>query len=203
MAIRVLDSADVHPSAVIGEGSSIWHLAQVRERATLGHEVTVGRGAYIGAGVQVGSRCKIQNYALVYEPARLANGVFVGPAVVLTNDANPRAITPDGELKGEEDWDLVGVEIDEGAAIGAGSVCVAPVRIGAWAMVAAGSVVTRDVRAFALVAGAPARQIGWVGHAGARLIPDPSSEPGLDAHWICPRSQRRYAEAGDSLVARD
>ena len=145
MSARIVDSADVDPSATVGEGSSIWHLAQVREGAVIGEHVTVGRGAYIGSGVHVGDRCKIQNYALVYEPAALGHGVFIGPAVVLTNDTYPRAVTPDGDAKGAGDWERVGVQIDEGAAIGARSVCVAPVRIGAWALVAAGSVVVKDV----------------------------------------------------------
>ena len=98
MTVRVQDSADVSPDAVIGEGSSIWHLAQVREHAVLGSQCVVGRGAYIGEGVVMGQRCKVQNYALVYEPARLGDGVFIGPAVVLTNDHFPRAVNPDGSL---------------------------------------------------------------------------------------------------------
>ena len=157
MTVRVQDSADVSPDAVIGEGSSIWHLAQVREHAVLGSQCVVGRGAYIGEGVVMGQRCKVQNYALVYEPARLGDGVFIGPAVVLTNDHFPRAVNPDGSLKSASDWEPVGVAIEEGASVGARAVCVAPVRIGAWATVAAGAVVTKDVPAHALVAGGARR----------------------------------------------
>ncbi|GAA4485899.1 hypothetical protein GCM10023171_20950 [Microbacterium panaciterrae] len=105
--------------AVIGDGSSIWHLAQVRERAQLGVNCIVGRGAYIGTGVVMGDNCKVQNYALVYEPARLGDGVFIGPAVVLTNDTYPRAINADGTIKSAHDWEPVGVTIEKGAAIGA------------------------------------------------------------------------------------
>ena len=90
MSIRVEGSADVAESAVIGEGSSIWHLAQVREGAVLGANCIVGRGAYVGTGVHLGDNCKLQNYALVYEPAVLEDGVFVGPAVVFTNDHYPQ-----------------------------------------------------------------------------------------------------------------
>jgi acetyltransferase-like isoleucine patch superfamily enzyme len=160
MTARIVDSADVAESATIGDGSSVWHLAQVREDATLGEGCVIGRGAYIGTGVSLGDHCKVQNYALVYEPAKLADGVFVGPAAVLTNDTYPRAINPDGSLKSASDWEAVGVTIERGAAIGARAVCVAPVTIGAWATVAAGAVVTKDVPEFALVAGVPARRIG-------------------------------------------
>lgn len=99
MAVRIVDSADVSPDAVIGDGSSVWHLAQVREEARIGTECIIGRGAYIGTGVVMGERCKVQNYALVYEPAHLGDGVFIGPAVVLTNDTYPQAVTPDGRAQ--------------------------------------------------------------------------------------------------------
>ena len=91
---RIIDTADLDDGVTIGDGSSIWHLSQVRSEAVLGQNVVVGRGAYIGEGVHVGDNCKIQNYALVYEPAKLEDGVFIGPAVVLTNDHFPRAINP-------------------------------------------------------------------------------------------------------------
>ena len=179
-------SADVAPSAIVAPSARVWHLAQVREDARIGEETIVGRGAYIGEGVRVGTRCKIQNYALVYEPASLADGVFVGPAAVLTNDHAPRAINADGTLKSASDWDRVGVTVERGAAIGARAVCVAPVRIGEWASVGAGAVVTRDVAPYALVVGVPARRVGWVGEAGERT-------------WVCPASGRRYVERDGAL----
>ncbi|MGN6250574.1 MAG: acyltransferase [Marmoricola sp.] len=197
MGVRIESSADVSPEAIVGDGSSIWHLAQVREHAALGEECVIGRGAYIGTGVQMGARCKIQNYALVYEPASLGDGVFVGPAAVLTNDTYPRAMTTTGALKGGDDWLAVGVTVESGASIGARAVCVAPVTVGAWAMVAAGAVVVHDVPAFALVAGTPARRIGWVGRAGKRL------EPLDEATWRCPATGETYTEDGDVLTLEE
>ena len=194
---RVEPSADVAESAQLGEGTTVWHLAQVREDAVLGANCIVGRGAYVGTGVTMGDNCKLQNYALVYEPAVLEDGVFVGPAAVLTNDLYPRSIDPDGKLKRGDDWDAVGVTIREGAAIGARAVCVAPVTIGRWATVAAGSVVTKDVPDFALVAGVPARRIRWVGRAGVPL------EETDDGRWRCPRTGQLHEEHDGRLTEVD
>lgn len=177
----------------VGLGTNVWEGAQIREGASIGAECVIGRGAYIGPGVNVGDRCKIQNNALVYDPAVIGDGVFIGPGAILTNDRLPRAITPSGELKRADDWDPVGVTVDTGASIGAGAICVAPVHIGAWAMVAAGSVVVRDVPDHALVAGNPARQIGWVGRDGRRMA--------VDGHALVDESTgARFVEVEGRLV---
>jgi UDP-2-acetamido-3-amino-2,3-dideoxy-glucuronate N-acetyltransferase len=198
MAANIHGTADVAATAHVAGSATVWHYAQVREDATIGENCIVGRGAYIGSGVEVGDNCKIQNYALVYEPARLANGVFVGPAVVFTNDQFPRAINPDGSIKSGSDWHAVGVDVREGASIGAKSVCIAPVVIGRWSLVGAGSTVVKDVPDFALVVGNPARRVGWVGRAGQPLTEE---SPNM---WICPQTSARYRlSAPETLVEMD
>lgn len=195
---RIHPTADVAVNAQIGDGSAIWHYAQVRENCVLGENVIIGRGAYVGTGVHVGPNSKIQNYALVYEPAFLEAGVFIGPGVILTNDEYPRAINPDGSQKNGSDWEASGVTIREGASIGAGSICIAPVEIGAWSLVAAGSTVTKNVPAFALVAGVPAKRIRWVGKAGVPLTDDGAG------NFTCPKTGARYIERGaNTLVEVD
>lgn len=189
--------ADVAASAHLGAGTTVWHLAQVREGARIGGDCVIGRGAYVGSGVLIGDRCKLQNYALVYEPAVLEDGVFVGPAAVFTNDHYPRAITPDGRLKRGDDWQAVGVTVRTGASIGARAVCVAPVTVGAWSLVAAGAVVITDVADHALVVGTPARQIGWVGRAGVPL------EQTAGGHWRCPETGETYTERDGALGLDD
>jgi acetyltransferase-like isoleucine patch superfamily enzyme len=186
--------ADIEDGAVIGAGSKVWGLANVRSGATVGRNCILGRGSYVGPGARVGDNVKVQTYALLFEPAQVGDGVFIGPHVVLTNDVHPRAVTPDGKLKTTDDWNMVAVTIDEGASIGARSVCVAPVRIGRWALVAAGAVVTADVPPFALVAGVPARRIGWVGRAGKRLV------AGGDARYVCPETGARFEERAGELI---
>ncbi len=187
-------TADVSDSAELGPGTTVWHLAQIREGARLGSECIVGRGAYVGPGVVIGDQVKLQNYALVYEPARLEDQVFIGPAVILTNDVFPRATDVSGKLKRPADWEALGVVIRHGASVGARAVVLPGVVIGRWALVAAGAVVTRDVPGFGLVAGSPARRIGWVGRAGARLAADGTGQ------WRCPQTGEQYREAVGALT---
>jgi UDP-2-acetamido-3-amino-2,3-dideoxy-glucuronate N-acetyltransferase len=190
----VQPTADVDVRATLGSGTTVWHLAQIRENARLGSGCIVGRGAYVGPGVIIGCNVKLQNYALIYEPATLEDDVFVGPAVVLTNDLYPRSVDVTGKLKRPQDWDALGVQVRQGASLGARAVVVAGCVIGRWALVAAGAVVTHDVPDFALVAGVPARRIGWVGRGGRRLVDIGSGQ------WRCPETGEIYYEKDESLV---
>ncbi|MBN9215703.1 MAG: acetylglucosamine-1-phosphate uridylyltransferase [Microbacterium sp. SCN 70-200] len=199
----VQPSADIDEGVTLGDRTRVWHLAQVRTGAVLGADCNIGRGAYIGPGVTLGDACKVQNYALVYEPAVVGDGVFIGPAVVFTNDEFPRAANPDGSLKGADDWHAVGVTVERGASIGARAVCIAPVTIGEWALVAAGAVVTKDVPAHALVAGVPAKRIGWVGRTGRPLTADADgNSDGHATEWVCPDTGERYVVDGERLRLR-
>ena len=173
-------------------GFSIWHLVQIREHAEIGRNCVIGRGAYIGPGVVIGDDCKVQNFALIYDPAVLGDGVFIGPGAILTNDVYPRAVKPDGSLKSSDGWDAHGVTIGTGAAIGARSVLRAGVTIGAWALVGAGAVVVKDVAAHSLVLGNPAQHVGWVGRAGVRLV---EGSDGL----VCPNTGERYTLTGEGV----
>lgn len=192
----VAPTAIVEDGAIVGDGTFVWDLAAVRRDARVGAGCTIGRGAFIDVGVVLGDNCKVQNDALVYQPARIAAGVFIGPSAVLTNDRFPRAINPDGSRKLTDDWEAVGVVVEHGASVGAAATVLGGVTIGRWSLVAAGSTVTRDVPAFALVAGSPARRIAWVGPAGR-----PLSQVDGDL-WECPVTTARFQELDGRLEER-
>ena len=182
-APRILPSADLDDGVSIGDGSSVWHLAQVRGGAEIGENVVVGRGAYIGTGVHVGDNCKIQNNVSLYKGVNLEEGVFCGPSCVFTNVVTPRAHFP---VHGVYAKTL----IKEGASLGANSTVVCGHTVGRSALIAAGAVVTKDVQDYALMAGVPARRIGWVCECGARL----------DASLAC-SCGRKYKEENGNLLA--
>lgn len=161
-------TAEVSPLAEIGEGSRIWHGVQIRERAQLGKGCIVGKNAYIDFEVIIGDYVKIQNNASLYHGLIVEDGVFIGPHVIFTNDRVPRAVNPDGTLKGASDWEAGRTLIRRGASLGAGAIIVTGVTIGEWALCGAGAVVTRDVPAHAIVVGNPARVIGYVSAGGVR-----------------------------------
>jgi UDP-2-acetamido-3-amino-2,3-dideoxy-glucuronate N-acetyltransferase len=175
-------TAEVSADAQVGAGTRIWRQAHIREHARIGEQCNIGKGVYIDAHVQIGSNVKIQNHASIFEGVRLEDGVFVGPHVCFTNDLAPRAITPDGRLKSADDWEITPTLVGYGASIGAGAVIVCGITIGAFALVGAGSVVTREVPPHALVYGNPAHQRGYVCRCARRLF-DVREEDGMLVGW--------------------
>jgi acetyltransferase-like isoleucine patch superfamily enzyme len=177
--IKIHPTAEVSPRATLGDGCRIWNNVHIREDVKMGVNCIVGKDAYVDFGVVIGDNCKIQNSALLYHGATIEDGVFIGPRACLTNDVRPRAINPDGSLKGADDWEVGRILIRRGAAVGAGAIILPDVTVGQWAMVAAGAVVSRDVPDYGLVVGVPARLVGYVCADGTRL----QQENGV---WRCP-----------------
>ncbi|MBN1873150.1 MAG: N-acetyltransferase [Anaerolineae bacterium] len=167
--VRIHPTADVSDRAQIGSGTSIWHQCQIREDTIIGSHCIFGKGDYVDFGVKIGNNVKVQNYVSIYHGVEIEDGVFVGPHVCFTNDNLPRAINPDGTLKAADDWEVGRILIKRGAALGANSTILPKVVVGEWALVGAGSVVTKDVPAHGLVVGNPAHLIGFVCACGARL----------------------------------
>ncbi len=161
MATRIHPTADVSPDAAVGDGTQIWHWVQVRDGARIGRDCILGKDVYIDADVVLGDRCKVENFATIYRGVTLGDRVFVGPHACFTNDLYPRADSTD--------WEVVPTRVEDGASIGANATILCGVTIGQRAMVAAGAVVTRDVPAHALVAGVPAKVVGWVCDRGHPL----------------------------------
>ena len=179
----VHETAAVDDGVMIGEGSKVWHFSHVLPGTTIGKNVVVGQNASIGPDVAIGDNCKIQNNVSVYKGVTLADGVFCGPSCVFTNVLTPRA-----EVDRKDDFRET--PVGRGATIGANATIVCGHTLGEYCMIAAGAVVTTDVPAHALMAGVPARRIGWVSHAGERLGDD----------LICPRENRKYKVTnGDTL----
>ena len=177
----------IHPTAQIdaevhiGDGVMIWHQAQVREGSQIGPNTILAKGVYVDAGVVIGANVKVQNYVSIYHGVEIEDGVFIGPHVCFTNDNLPRAITPDGELKSADDWEVGRIRVKRGASVGANSTILPKVEIGEWALVGAGSVVTKDVPDHGLVVGNPARLVGFVCACGERLLPGQANDAFMEA----------------------
>nr|HYM33003.1 Gfo/Idh/MocA family oxidoreductase [Candidatus Cybelea sp.] len=181
--VMIHESAYVDEPCEIGAGTRIWHFSHILPRTRIGRDVTIGQNVMIGPDVTVGDRCKIQNNVSLYNGVTLENGVFCGPSCVFTNVNNPRA-----EIERKDEFRPT--RVGRGASIGANATIICGHDIGAYAFIAAGAVVTGDVPAHALMAGVPARRIGWMSHAGEKLGPN----------LICPRDGRRYRQvAPDKL----
>jgi acetyltransferase-like isoleucine patch superfamily enzyme len=180
--VYIHPTAEVSPEACVGARTRIWRQAHVREGATIGESCNIGKGVYIDARVRIGANVKVQNHVSIFTGVTLEDGVFVGPHVCFTNDLFPRAITRDGRLKSADDWGVTPTLVRYGASLGAGAVIRCGVTIGEFALVGAGAVVTRDVRAHALVLGNPARQHGYVCHC-ARPLLNHREESGCVSGW--------------------
>ncbi len=170
MTIRIHPTSDVSKNAIIGDETSVWHQAQIRENVSIGKNCIIGKGVYVDFEVRIGNNVKIQNYVSIFHGVTLEDGVFVGPHVCFTNDLFPRAVNPDGTLKAGDDWELSKTLIKEGAGLGANSTIRCGVTVGKWAIIGAGSVVTKDVPDFGLVWGNPARLRGFVSPSGNKLV---------------------------------
>ena len=181
--VFVHESSYVDDGCEIGEGTRIWHFSHILSGTRIGRNCNLGQNVMVGPDVVIGDNCKLQNNVSVYPGVTLADGVFCGPSAVFTNVVNPRA-----EVERKDEFRST--PVGRGASIGANATIVCGHAIGEYAFVAAGAVVTRDVRAHALVAGVPARRIGWMSHAGERL----------GADLVCPRSGRRYRELGPDTL---
>ena len=166
-------TAVVEDGAVIGEGTKVWHMAQVREGAVIGRNCILGKNVYIDHNVKIGNNVKIQNNCSIYFETVIEDGVFIAPHVVFTNDKVPRAVNPDSRLKSSgtqgKDWNIGRIRVKTGASIGTHSTLLTDIVIGKWALVGAGSVVTKNVPDHGLVMGVPARLAGFVCKCGYRL----------------------------------
>ena len=165
-SVFIHPTAEVNPSASIGDGSKIWNGVQVRERAVIGRECSLGKDTYVDLDVRIGDRVRIQNRVSIFKGVQLGDDVYVGPHVCFTNDLYPRAFN--------RHWQLTNTFVETGASLGAGATILCGVRIGAYALVGIGAVVTRDVPPHALVTGNPARLRGYVCRCGQPV-------PGVDA----------------------
>jgi UDP-2-acetamido-3-amino-2,3-dideoxy-glucuronate N-acetyltransferase len=183
-------TAVIDPPAAIGDGTKIWHFAHVMSGAAIGAGCSLGQNAFVGAAAVIGDRCKIQNNVSIYDGVILGDDVFVGPSAVFTNVVNPRAFVARRR-------ELRRTEVETGASIGANATIVCGHRLGAYCLVAAGAVVTADVAPYALVAGVPARRIGWICRCGVTL-PAAARRSAL----TCPACGSRYAASGTGARRR-
>lgn len=170
------DTAIVEDGSNVGDGTRIWHHAHIRKGCKIGENCNIGKNCYVDSGVIIGSGVKIQNNVSVYHGVEIENDVFVGPSAVFTNDFYPRAFG--------DDWKVTETHIKHGASIGANATIVCGNTIGEFATVGSGSVVTKDVKAHALVVGNPAKQIGWVCKCGYKL----------NEKFKCPNCTQEYID---------
>lgn len=183
MTYQAHDTSVVDEGAKIGDGTKVWHWVHVCKTARIGKNCSLGQNVYVGNDVVVGDNCKIQNNVSLYTGVKLEDGVFCGPSCVFTNVNNPRA-----EIERKDEFRKTLVK--RGATIGANATIVCGTTLGEYCFIGAGAVITEDVSAFALMVGVPARRVGWMSHAGAKL----------GADLVCPINASCYEEVGDGLL---
>lgn len=179
--ITIHPTAIVDEGATLGEGTSIWHWVHVSAKARIGARCSFGQNVFVGNDVVIGDNCKVQNNVSVYDAVTLEDDVFCGPSMVFTNVFNPRsAVTRKSEYRR--------TLVRRGATLGANCTIVCGVTVGEYAFVGAGAVVNRDVKPYALMAGVPARQIGWMSQFGEKL----DLPVGGDGATVCPHTGVKY-----------
>ena len=189
MSVTIHPTAIVDEGAQIGDGSRVWHWVHISGGAQIGRDCSFGQNVFVGNRVVIGNNCKIQNNVSVYDNVTLEDDVFCGPSMVFTNVYNPRsAVSRKDEYRN--------TLVKRGATLGANCTLVCGVTVGEYAFVAAGAVINRDVKPYALMAGVPARQIGWMSRFGERLALPLQGE----ADVICEHTGERYALSLDGLV---
>ena len=181
--VLIHESSYIDDGATIGRGTTIWHFCHILSRTSIGERCSIGQNVMVGPNVRIGNGCKVQNNVSIYDGVELADDVFCGPSCVFTNVNNPRA-----DVSRKDEFRLT--PIGRGASIGANATIVCGHSLGEYCFVGAGAVVTKDVPAFALMAGNPARRIGWMSRAGERLGSD----------LVCRRTYRRYVLRDGALV---
>ncbi len=159
-------TAIIEEGAVIGNDTKIWHYAQVRTGANIGSNCVLGKSVFVDAGVTIGNNVKIQNFATLYQGLTVEDGVYIGPSVTFTNDKIPRAVNPDGTPKSAEEWTLLNTVLKKGVSIGANATILPGITIGEWAMIGAGTVVTKSVPAYSVVTGSPGKIVAQVDERG-------------------------------------
>lgn len=180
---RIHESAYIDNDVSIGEGTSIWHFVHVLSNTTIGENCILGQNVMAGPEVKIGSGCKIQNNVALYRGVVLEDDVFCGPSCVFTNVLTPRA-----HVERKDDFSETFVK--KGSTIGANATIVCGNTLGEYCMIAAGAVVTKDVKNYALMAGVPAKHIGWVSQAGERID---------NNDLVCPRTGEKYEEVDGNL----
>lgn len=187
-----------HPTAIvdegakIGKGSKVWHFAHICSGAVIGESCVFGQNVFVGNRVTIGRNCKVQNNVSIYDNVHLEDDVFCGPSMVFTNVINPRSAV----IRKDEYLNTI---VKKGATIGANATVVCGVTLGEYCFIAAGAVITKDVKPFALMAGVPAKQIGWMSRFGERINLPVSSNAGCSGEYSCPHTGDRYRLVGDKI----